>query len=81
MIFYKPIKQIAEESKILRLEKLKWIITFSCFLLFMYKASLCIKQFMQYETVTKNSEERQEIYPLPQVCMSQARRIRMKEKL
>ena len=72
MIFYKPVKQIAEEAKIFRLEKLKWVITFSCFLLFMYKASLCIKQFIQYETVTNVGEERQEIYPLPQICISQA---------
>ena len=48
------------------------MITFSCFLLFMYKACECIKQYMRYETVTKNSEERQENYPLPQVCISQA---------
>ena len=72
MIFYKPLKQIAEEAKICRLEKLKWVITFCCFLLFMYKASLCIKQFIQYETVTNVVEERQEIYPLPQICISQA---------
>ena len=72
MKFYKHMKQIAEEAKILRLEKLKWLITFSCFSLFMYKASLCIKQFMRYQTVTKNGEERQEVYPLPQICISQA---------
>ena len=72
MIFYKPLKKIAEDAKIFRLEKLKWVITFSCFLLFMYKASLCIKQFIQYETVTNVGEERQEIYPLPQICISQA---------
>ena len=40
MIFYKPLKQIAEEAKILRLERIKWLITFFCFLLFMYKACL-----------------------------------------
>ena len=38
----------------------------------MYKACECITQYLRYETVTKNSEERQERYPLPQICISQA---------
>ena len=38
----------------------------------MYKAAECINQYLRYETVTKNSEERQERYPLPQICISQA---------
>lgn len=38
----------------------------------MYKACQCINQYLRYETVTKNSEERQENYPLPQICISQA---------
>ena len=72
MIFYKPIKHLKEETNICRLEKLKWVITFALFLLFMYKACECIKQHMRYETVTKTSEDRQEKYPLPQICVSQA---------
>ena len=72
MIFYKPIKHVMEESKLWQVGKVKWMITFFCFLLFMYKACECINQYMQLETVTKNSEERQENYPLPQVCISQA---------
>ena len=72
MIFYKPMQQIKEEAKLLRLEKLKWLITFSLFLLFMYKACECIKQHMRFETVTRTSEDSQEKYPLPQICVSQA---------
>ena len=47
------------------------MITFFCLLLFMYKAAECINQYLRYETVTKNSEEPQEHYPLPQICISQ----------
>ena len=72
MIFYKPMQQIKEEAKLLRLEKLKWLITFSLFLLFMYKACECIKQHTRFETVTRTSEDSQEKYPLPQICVSQA---------
>ena len=72
MGLYAPIKNAMEDSKLWHVGKVKWTITFFCFLLFMYKACECISQYMQLETVTKNSEERQEKYPLPQVCVSQA---------
>ena len=72
MIFYSPIRHVMEETKVWHLGTLRWTITLICFILFMYKACECINQYMQLETVTKHSEERQEKYPLPQVCISQA---------
>ena len=38
----------------------------------MLQACECTKHYMKYETVTKTGEERQETYPLPQICVSQA---------
>ena len=50
---------------------LSLIFTFCCTILFLYKSYECLDQFLDYEIVTRNSEENQEDYPLPQICINQ----------
>ena len=41
-----------------------------CFLLFLYNGWHCVERYLQEETVTKNSLERQEQHPFPMFCIS-----------
>ena len=46
------------------------VFAFGCFLIFSKEAYETISRFLKYETVTHNSKERQELYLMPQICLS-----------
>ena len=40
-----------------------------CMLLFSYNAWRCVDQYLMFETVTKSSQERQELHEFPMICL------------
>ena len=50
---------------------LSFVFTFFCTCFFIYKAYECVDKYLQSEMVTKTSEENQENYPIPQICINQ----------
>ena len=48
---------------------LKYVFIFTCIGLFLFESKDCISQFMKYETLTKTTQEKQENYPLPWICI------------
>ena len=50
------------------LMKLTWF--FLCMLLFSYNAWRCVHQYLLFETVTKSSQEGQEMHKFPMICIS-----------
>ena len=52
------------------IKHIRFFLIFSGIWLFAYEAGQCIHRYVKYETVSKQSQERQENHPMPQICLS-----------
>ena len=72
--------ELRENKKEMKIKIVKYLFQVLCSSLFLYNGFRFLLTFLEYDTITKSSQDRQENHPRPMICLSTKNLLRVSQK-